>query len=104
MPDLLPIVFSIVLIILTVVLSIVGFQMVIVLMELRRTLKKVNDTLDQAESKVNSLIAPLQNLGGLATGLQTGMQVFEAFTGWLNRKKESSSKSGSSSKKSKNDK
>ncbi|MFZ5376393.1 MAG: hypothetical protein ACOZAN_01840 [Patescibacteria group bacterium] len=92
MNDLLPVVFAVVLIVLAIVLALVGFQMVIVLVELKRTLQKVNSALDQAENKINSLVAPLQNLGGLATGLQAGMHVFEAFVGWLNQKKEEKKK------------
>lgn len=91
MQDILPIVFSVVLVIITVILSVVGVQMVMILSELRHTLKKVNTTLDQAEEKFNSLMSPLQNLGGMAAGLQTGFRVFESFTNWLNRKKDDKS-------------
>lgn len=88
MNEILPVIFAVVLVLLVVVLSIVGFQMVMVLAELRKTLHKVNDAIDTAESKFNMVIAPLQNLGGLASGLKSGMQVFEAFTGWLQRKRD----------------
>lgn len=87
MENILPIVFSVVLVIITIILSVVGVQMVMVLSELRQTLKKVNATLDQAESKFAAILSPLQNLGGMAAGLQTGFKVFESFAGWLNRKK-----------------
>lgn len=87
MDTILPIVFSVVLVIITIILSIVGVQMVMILSELRNTLKKVNATLDMAESKFNALVSPLQNLGGMAAGLQTGFKVFESFANWLNRKK-----------------
>lgn len=87
--EVLPIVFSVVLVVLAIVLSVVGIQIVMVLMEVKRTLKKVNDTLDMAESKLNAVVQPLQNLGGMASGLNTGFKVFESFVGWLNRSKES---------------
>lgn len=88
MNETLPVIFAVVLVLLVVVLSVVGFQMVMVLAELRRTLKKVNDAIDTAELKIAQITSPLQNLGGLASGLKSGMQVFEAFAGWLQRKRD----------------
>lgn len=83
--ELLPIIFSVVLIILTVVVAVVGVQLFLVLLEIKRTLKKVNTTLDMAEEKFNAVVAPLQNLGGMASGLSAGFKVFESFVGWLQR-------------------
>jgi uncharacterized protein YoxC len=88
MTEIVPVVFSVVLVILTVVLSVVGIQLVMVLAELRRTLQRVNNTIDIAESKLNSVVQPFQNLGGMASGLTTGFKVFESFVGWLNRNNE----------------
>ncbi|OGJ38006.1 MAG: hypothetical protein A2383_02850 [Candidatus Pacebacteria bacterium RIFOXYB1_FULL_39_46] len=87
MENLLPTVLTVVAVILTIILSIVGVQIILVLNEAKRTLHKINTTLDEAEAKINAIISPLQNLGGLAGGLQTGIKVFEAFTGWLTSKK-----------------
>lgn len=87
--EILPIVFSVVLVVLAIVLSVVGVQIILVLIEVKRTLKKFNDTLDSAEAKLNAVVQPLQNLGGMAAGLNTGFKVFESFVGWLNRNKES---------------
>ena len=86
--EILPIVFSVVLVILAIVLSVVGIQIIMVLIEVKRTLKKFNDTLEIAEAKMNAIVQPLQNLGGMASGLNTGFKVFESFVGWLNRNKE----------------
>ncbi len=85
--EVLPIVLTTVLVILAVVLIIVGVQVILVLVEVKRTLKKLNLTIDLAEEKLQSIVQPLQNLGGMASGLQTGFKVFEAFVGWLNRSK-----------------
>lgn len=87
--DILPIVFSVVLLILAIVLSVVGVQMVLVLMELKRTLRRVNQSIDMVETKFASIVTPLQNLGGMASGMSTGFKVFEAFVGWLQKNKES---------------
>ncbi len=86
--ELLPIVFSVVLVVLAIVLSVVGVQIILVLIEVKRTLKKFNDTLDATQMKLNAIVQPLQNLGGMASGLNTGFKVFESFVGWLNRNKE----------------
>lgn len=90
MENLLPTVLVIVAVVLTVILSIVGVQIIMVLTEVKRTLRKVNATLEEAELKINAIVSPLQNLGGLASGLQTGIKVFEAFTGWLTSRKDDS--------------
>lgn len=92
MENILPIVFSVVLVVLAIVLSVVGIQMILVLTEIRRTLKRVNDTLEVVENKVQSFVSPFQNIGGALSGLKTGMHMFEAFTSYLSK---------SSSKKSK---
>ncbi len=87
--ELIPTVFTIALVALTIVLSVVGVQMVLVLLELKKTLKKVNEALETADEKITAIIAPLQKISGVASGLGTGMKVFEAFVGWLNKDKDS---------------
>jgi uncharacterized protein YoxC len=89
MEELLPTVLTVVAVILTIILSVVGVQIILVLTEVKRTLHKVNATLDEAEEKINAIVNPLQNLGGLAGGLQTGVKVFESFTNWLTNRKSS---------------
>lgn len=79
---------SVVLVVLAIVLTVVGIQMFLVLQELKRTLLKVNNTLDTVDLAVTSVVTPLQSLGGMASGLSTGMKVFEAFAGWLQRNRE----------------
>jgi hypothetical protein len=85
--EILPIVFSVVVIVLSIILSIVGIQFVLILLEVRKTLMKANQTIDLIESRFNAIIQPLQNWGGLASGLGSGMKVFETFVGWLQRSK-----------------
>jgi uncharacterized protein YoxC len=91
--ELVPTLFAVALVVLTIVLSVVGVQMVMVLLELKRTLKKVNQAIETADEKISSIVAPLQKISGVASGLGTGMKVFEAFVGWLNKDKESKAKS-----------
>ncbi len=89
MQEALPILFAVALIIVTIVLAVVGVQLMQTLAELKRTLLRVNQLLDQAEDKFDSIMSPLKNLGGIASGLQTGFKVFEGFIGWLNRPRDS---------------
>ncbi|PIY80544.1 MAG: hypothetical protein COY80_02155 [Candidatus Pacebacteria bacterium CG_4_10_14_0_8_um_filter_42_14] len=85
--ELVPTVFAVVLVILAIVLSVVGVQMVLVLAELKRTLQKVNNAVETAETKISGLMQPLQQLGGAVSGVKTGLKVFEAFVGWINKNK-----------------
>jgi hypothetical protein len=85
--DFIPLIFTLVLVILVIVLSVVGVQLILVLTELRRTLKKVNTTLDVVETKVVQFVSPFQNLGGALAGFKTGLQVFDTFAKWFNREK-----------------
>ena len=70
------------------VFSVVGIQFILVLMEVRRTLKRANDTMAKVEERINLVLQPLQSLGGMASGLGTGFKVFEKFVSWLSRNKE----------------
>jgi uncharacterized protein YoxC len=90
--EVVPIIFSSILFILAVVLAVVGIQLVLVLLEVRKTLRKLNAVLDSAEQRIQAVVNPLQNLGGMASGLQTGFKVFESFVGWLHRTKDSEKK------------
>ncbi len=92
MEELLPTVLTVVAVVLTVILSVVGVQIVRVLIEAKKTIAKINDTLDEAEAKINAIVSPLQNLGGLAGGLQAGVKVFESFTHWLTNRTDDSKK------------
>ncbi len=85
--DYLSIIFAITMVVITIVLAVVGVYLVMVLTEARRTLRKVNDTLDVMEEKVTAFTQPLMRLGGMTTGLATGFKVFETFVSWLQRHK-----------------
>jgi len=88
--EVLPVVLTSVLVVLAIILAVVGVQVILVLSEVQKTLRRVNHTIDSAEQRLSTLVTPLQNLGGMAAGLQTGFKVFEAFTGWLARNKDQS--------------
>lgn len=86
--EVMPIIFSSVVIVLAVILSVVGVQFILILMEIRKTLKKANQTIDLVESKFNSVMQPFLSFGGMAAGMGTGLKLFETFVNWLQRNKE----------------
>ena len=88
----LPTLFGIALIILTLILTAVGIQLVLVLNSMRRAVNKINEAFDEVEQKVKIVTEPLQNLAGIASGVQTGVKVFEGFVNFLNRKKDDQEK------------
>lgn len=78
-------VFGAALIILTVVLTAVGVQLYLLLLELRQTTQRVNTVIDEAEVRMNSVIAPLQQIGASMTTVRASFKVFDAFANWLNK-------------------
>lgn len=84
----LPVVLTIILVILTIIMAVVGVQLVLVLRELKKTLSKVNGTLDTVDVAVMRITQPLQSIGGMATGLSSGLKIFETFVGWLQKNKD----------------
>jgi len=87
MSETLPIVLIIVLVLLTVVLLVVGIQIVLTLVEVRKTLTRANGLITDIEQKIDDIAHPLKNLGGVVGGLQTGFKLFEGFVGWLSHDK-----------------
>ncbi len=82
----------IVITVLTVLLTIIGFYIVIVLRDFRYTLKRVNAILDQSENILHKFSNPTQNLGGIVSGLREGLKIVDTVTHLLsNRRQQSSS-------------
>lgn len=88
MEQALPVILTTVLIVLSLVLTVVGVQLFMTLMEFKKTLRRVNEAVDLVENRFVSLTAPFQSLGGAVTGMRTGFKVFELFVNWLNRNKD----------------
>lgn len=85
MQDYISIAFMVMVGILTVVLTVVGIHLTMVLIQFRKTMKQLESTLVVAEDKVSELTLPLKQLGGAAAGIQTGLKIFEMFVGWIHR-------------------
>ena len=83
MTESLAIIFAVVLLVLTIIMGAVGIYLIIVLVEVRGTLRRVNDLIDDANDTVYKITANAGNLGGWMGGLTMGMQIIKAFMGKL---------------------
>jgi hypothetical protein len=86
--ELLPYIFAGVLIVLTIVMTVVGVQLMLVLLQMKRTLQKINSGIDAAGSTISTIVSPLQQLGATAQSVQSGFRVLETFTSWLQKNKQ----------------
>lgn len=64
--------------VLSIVLLGVGIYLILVLKELRSILRKLNLTLDSADSQIQKISLALQQLGNVTAIFQTGMKTVEA--------------------------
>jgi hypothetical protein len=88
MNEALPYIFTVVLVILTIIISIVGVQLIIILSHVKKTFQKLNGVLDNAEHKFSNLIEPLQNLKGLTSSLTAGVEIGKTVMEWFIKKKQ----------------
>lgn len=85
--DPLAIVLTVVAAILSVVLLVVGVQTILVLQEVRRSLRNFNHLTEVIEEGVTRTLAPFQQLGGMGSGLRTGMRLLDTFSTFLTSKR-----------------
>lgn len=83
--DPLVIVLTIVICIFAIVLVVAGIQLILVLQEVKKTLRKVNVLAETLEKATNQVITPLSGLGGTMEGMKSGLKVAQAFMTWLNK-------------------
>ncbi len=77
---------------LTSVLTAVGVQLFMLLAELRQTVIRVNIIIDDTESKIDGVVQPLQQIGAAMMSVRSSLRVFEALTGWLNSRQDTTTK------------
>lgn len=65
--------------VLTVLLSVIGVQIVFILMEVRKSLEKMNKMLDDAGEVTGGISRSVTNMGGLMEGIKTGLSVVNIF-------------------------
>jgi len=75
--------FTIIVVIITIILVAVGAYLVLVLHEARQSLKKVNHVLDHVESVVDiidtKIARPASSLSGVLVAIKEGLQVIRSF-------------------------
>jgi len=81
----LPVIFLVILIILTALLSFVGWQLFLFLSELRQALKRINDLIDNGEKKFEQLTSPFKTLGSFVDGAKSSIKAIDGFVSWLNK-------------------
>ena len=91
--EVLPIIFTIVLVILAIILSVVGVQLFLTLTDLRKVIKRANCYLDMVEEKVESVLRPVRMMGSFFSGFSSGSRALDSFATWLRREKDSKSAS-----------
>lgn len=69
--------------VLSVLLVIVGVQVIIILKEFRKTLIHFNHTLENTDELLSLVANPFRGLGDTVTGIKSGLRVAELFVSWL---------------------
>ena len=62
-----------------------GVQAFLVLREVQKTLKHINDVVEVAEHTAVRALVPLQSMGDFVIGVKSGLRVFETFVHYLKK-------------------
>ena len=84
--DFIPVVFRVVLDIVIYPISVVGIQVILTLSELRTTLRKVKDSIDDVDRRIEMVVTPLQSIASASTALKAGSKFLEVFVNILQKK------------------
>ena len=71
--------------VLTVLATVIGIQIIILLKDLKNSLDRFNRVLDSAESSIKKLTIPITGVVGLVEGIKHSTQVLDIITGYLDR-------------------
>lgn len=90
MVDPVQIILLIVIVVLAILLVVLGIQVFFILQELRTTIKKTNNILDNAYSITENIEGPLEAISSLALGLKAGsfLTIAKFAKNFLGREKE----------------
>lgn len=91
--ELLPLVLVVCLVILTVVLVVVAINLIGVLMESKRVLKKANLVIDEAQDKITGILNPFASLSAFVSNFTAGLKVADGFMSFMNKDKNKSQQS-----------
>lgn len=73
--------------VLTVTAVIIGIQLILILKELRHSLKKFNSVLDTAESCLQRLSQPATAIAGILEGFRQSSTLVQTISSFLNKKR-----------------
>lgn len=65
---------------LTALLLVIGYQIVMILIEVKKTLSKINNIADQAHLITKSVAEPVVSFSGFLSGLKDGASIIRMFT------------------------
>lgn len=90
MVDPVQIILLVVITVLTILLVVLGTQVLFILQELRKTIKKANKILDNANSITENIEGPLEAISSLVLGLKAGsfLSVAKFIKNFVSRDKE----------------
>lgn len=72
---------------LTILLTIIGIQVVQILKEVKKTLEKVNGMLDKSDHLLTSIAEPLEEMSDFFSGLKKGAGVLTLLSRFIKKKK-----------------
>ncbi len=85
--EILPIVLVVCLVVLTIVLVVVAINLIGVLVESKKVLRKANAVIDEVEHKVTAILNPFHSLSAFITNFTAGLKVAEGFMSFVNKDK-----------------
>ena len=72
--------------VLTIILSLVGIQVIYILRDFRKSVEKVNKILDDAGVASESVVKPIAAFSGFLTGFLSGEKLLQLAKKWLGSK------------------
>lgn len=66
--------------VLTVLLSIISIQIILILKDVRKTVSRANALMDGIDNTITKLTDPTRSIGGLISGVREGLRLFDSFS------------------------
>ncbi len=76
----------VVIVLITGVLTFVGIQIILLLKELRKTIQRTNEVIDEIELLIHKLGNPGQSLNNIITGVKQGINLVEVIRTFFEKK------------------
>ena len=66
--------------VLTVLLSIISVQIILILKEVKKSISRANAVMDSVDNTISKLSDPTRSIGGLISGVREGLRLFDSFS------------------------